>query len=123
MEMCSTVIIISVATPTFISVITVLLVVFVFIVYYYISSSRQLKRLESITRSPILSHFHETLSGVSSIRTYQCQDRFVRRAEDVLSENINCRYLSSVAQLWLGTDPLIATAMKDRDIFDLLGFD
>ena len=27
------------------------------------------------------------------------------------------------AALWLGTDPIECTAMKDRDIFDLLGFD
>jgi light-independent protochlorophyllide reductase subunit L len=27
------------------------------------------------------------------------------------------------AALWLGTEPLIAVPMKDRDIFDLLGFD
>jgi light-independent protochlorophyllide reductase subunit L len=26
------------------------------------------------------------------------------------------------AQLWAGTDPLVAAPMKDRDIFDLLGF-
>ncbi|MEY4318436.1 MAG: Light-independent protochlorophyllide reductase iron-sulfur ATP-binding protein, partial [Pseudomonadota bacterium] len=27
------------------------------------------------------------------------------------------------AALWLGSDPLPAVPMKDRDIFDLLGFD
>ncbi len=27
------------------------------------------------------------------------------------------------AQLWLGTDPLSAVPMKDRDIFDFLGFE
>jgi light-independent protochlorophyllide reductase subunit L len=27
------------------------------------------------------------------------------------------------AALWLGGDPLPAVPMKDRDIFDLLGFD
>ena len=32
-------------------------------------------------------------------------------------------YLKLAAQLWAGTDPLPATPMKDRDIFDLLGFD
>ena len=32
-------------------------------------------------------------------------------------------YLQLAAQLWAGTDPLPATPMKDRDIFDLLGFD
>lgn len=32
-------------------------------------------------------------------------------------------YLRLAAALWTGTDPLIAEPMKDRDIFDLLGFD
>jgi light-independent protochlorophyllide reductase subunit L len=32
-------------------------------------------------------------------------------------------YLRLAALLWAGTDPLVATPMKDRDIFDLLGFD
>ncbi len=32
-------------------------------------------------------------------------------------------YLRLAASLWAGTDPLIAEPMKDRDIFDLLGFD
>jgi light-independent protochlorophyllide reductase subunit L len=32
-------------------------------------------------------------------------------------------YLRLAAKLWAGTDPLVATPMKDRDIFDLLGFD
>jgi light-independent protochlorophyllide reductase subunit L len=32
-------------------------------------------------------------------------------------------YLRLAAQLWAGTDPLEAVPMKDRDIFDLLGFE
>jgi light-independent protochlorophyllide reductase subunit L len=32
-------------------------------------------------------------------------------------------YLRLAAQLWAGTDPLVVAPMKDRDIFDLLGFD
>jgi light-independent protochlorophyllide reductase subunit L len=32
-------------------------------------------------------------------------------------------YLRLAASLWAGGDPLSAVAMKDRDIFDLLGFD
>jgi light-independent protochlorophyllide reductase subunit L len=32
-------------------------------------------------------------------------------------------YLRLAAALWAGTDPLVCEAMKDRDIFDLLGFD
>ncbi len=32
-------------------------------------------------------------------------------------------YLQLAAKLWAGTDPLACEPMKDRDIFDLLGFD
>jgi light-independent protochlorophyllide reductase subunit L len=32
-------------------------------------------------------------------------------------------YMRLAAALWLGGDPLPAVPMKDRDIFDLLGFD
>jgi light-independent protochlorophyllide reductase subunit L len=31
-------------------------------------------------------------------------------------------YLRLAASLWAGTEPLVAQPMKDRDIFDLLGF-
>ena len=38
-------------------------------------------------------------------------------------EAVQNEYLRLAAKLWAGTDPLVCTPMKDRDIFDLLGFD
>jgi light-independent protochlorophyllide reductase subunit L len=38
-------------------------------------------------------------------------------------EAVQQEYLQLAARLWAGTDPLVAAPMKDRDIFDLLGFD
>jgi light-independent protochlorophyllide reductase subunit L len=38
-------------------------------------------------------------------------------------EAVRKEYMRLAAALWLGTDPLSAVPMKDRDIFDLLGFD
>jgi light-independent protochlorophyllide reductase subunit L len=37
-------------------------------------------------------------------------------------EAVQNEYLRLAATLWAGTDPLVAAPMKDRDIFDLLGF-
>jgi light-independent protochlorophyllide reductase subunit L len=38
-------------------------------------------------------------------------------------EAVQKEYLRLAAALWAGADPLVAAPMKDRDIFDLLGFD
>jgi light-independent protochlorophyllide reductase subunit L len=38
-------------------------------------------------------------------------------------EKVQAEYLNLAATLWAGTEPLAPSSMKDRDIFDLLGFD
>jgi len=38
-------------------------------------------------------------------------------------DKVQQEYLRLAASLWAGSDPLPAIPMKDRDIFDLLGFD
>ena len=38
-------------------------------------------------------------------------------------EAVKSEYMRLAATLWAGTKPLVAEPMKDRDIFDLLGFD
>ena len=38
-------------------------------------------------------------------------------------EAVKNEYMRLAASLWVGTEPLHAEPMKDRDIFDLLGFD
>ena len=38
-------------------------------------------------------------------------------------EVVKTEYMRLAASLWAGTDPLVAEPMKDRDIFDLLGYD
>jgi light-independent protochlorophyllide reductase subunit L len=38
-------------------------------------------------------------------------------------EAVQTEYLRLAASLWVGSEPLYAEPMKDRDIFDLLGFD
>ena len=43
-----------------------------------VAASRQLKRLDGVTRSPIYANFSETLNGVSSIRAYNKQDTFIK---------------------------------------------
>ena len=52
-------------------------VMFILLVRYYLKTSRELKRLESICRSPVFSHFSETMTGLETIRTRRMEKEFI----------------------------------------------
>lgn len=47
---------------------------------FYVATSCQLRRLESVSRSPIYTHFNETVQGASVIRAFGEQHRFIVQA-------------------------------------------
>mmetsp|Transcript_41902 Transcript_41902/g.94664 ORF Transcript_41902/g.94664 Transcript_41902/m.94664 type:complete len:1160 (+) Transcript_41902:159-3638(+) len=75
-------------------------------VYYqimnlYIPTSRELQRLESVTRSPVFSHFGETLEGVSTIRAFRAEPTFVTDSFDKLERNLRSYYANVSSNRWL----------------------
>lgn len=64
---------------------------------FYVATSRQLKRLESVSRSPIYTHFNETLLGTSVIRAFGEQERFIRLSDHLVDHNQRAYYPSIVA--------------------------
>ena len=66
----------------------------------YIPTSRQLRRQESVSRSPIFAHFSETLSGAATIRAYKQQDRFNQRSTELLDKSLSYYYASTATQRW-----------------------
>ncbi|CAF4292967.1 unnamed protein product [Adineta steineri] len=77
-------------------------ILFGFIQRVYVSSSRQLGRLDSVTRSSIYANFAKTIQGISSIRAYHAQQRFIDVSDRFVDRNISCHFASSVANRWLG---------------------
>ncbi|CAF3905522.1 unnamed protein product [Rotaria sp. Silwood1] len=68
----------------------------------YISSSRQLRRLDSVSRSSIFTNFTETIQGLRSIRAYHAEKRFIDSSDTFLDRNQSCHLASGVANSWLG---------------------
>ncbi|XP_019701146.1 multidrug resistance-associated protein 1 isoform X1 [Harpegnathos saltator] len=100
-EVIATLFVISYSTPIFIAVILPIGALYYFIQRFYVASSRQLKRLESVSRSPIYSHFSESVTGASIIRAYGVQEQFIHESESRVDINQVCYYPSIIANRWL----------------------
>uniref|UniRef100_A0A803TJQ8 ATP binding cassette subfamily C member 2 n=1 Tax=Anolis carolinensis TaxID=28377 RepID=A0A803TJQ8_ANOCA len=97
----STLLIICLATPYFAIIMLPLGLLYYFVQQFYVSTSRQLRRLDSVTRSPIYSHFSETVSGLSVIRAYGHQERFLQHNEKIVDINQKSVYSWIVSNRWL----------------------
>uniref|UniRef100_A0A4W5LDT2 ATP-binding cassette, sub-family C (CFTR/MRP), member 3 n=1 Tax=Hucho hucho TaxID=62062 RepID=A0A4W5LDT2_9TELE len=98
----STMIVIVASTPIFAVVIAPLAFIYIFVQRFYVATSRQLKRLESVSRSPIYSHFSETVTGSSVIRAYGRHNAFVLMSDMKVDENQKSYYPGIVSNRWLG---------------------
>lgn len=87
------------------SVYSVILIVPIVLLYFlfqmfYIATSRQLKRIESTTKSPIYSHFTETITGTSSIRAFGVSQEFVLESNHRVDVNNASYYIGFIASRW-----------------------
>lgn len=88
----------------------------------YISLSRELKRYDSITKSPIHQHFSESLTGVATIRAYGVETRFMRQNLSAIDTNNRPFFYMWVANRWLSfrTDFVGSLVMLFSGIFIML---
>lgn len=93
--------VISVTVPAFAALIIPLGLMYYYIQRYYLRTSRELKRLDSVSRSPIYAHFQETLGGLSTIRAYRQQERFELENEWRVDANLKAYFPSISANRWL----------------------
>ncbi|KAJ7294959.1 hypothetical protein O6H91_05G079100 [Diphasiastrum complanatum] len=69
---------------------------------YFISSSRELTRLDNITKAPIIHHFSETIAGFTTIRCFQSQERFKQENLEKVNFNFRMDFHNNAANEWLG---------------------
>ncbi|KAG9121358.1 hypothetical protein FRC07_002714, partial [Ceratobasidium sp. 392] len=87
--------------PLFLVTLIPLAYVYRVIMLYYLATSRELKRLDATSKSPIFSWFQESLGGLSTIRAFGQQDVFMAQNEAKLDRN-QMVYLPAVSvNRWL----------------------
>ena len=100
-QFISTIVLIMTVIPIFIVVIIPIAIVFFFVQKFYVNTSRQLKRLESVSRSPIYSHFGETITGATTIRAFNKEREFMLQSEAKVDDNQVAYYPSIICNRWL----------------------
>nr|POE56764.1 atp-dependent bile acid permease [Quercus suber] len=95
------VVLISAITPGFLIAAIFITILYFLIGRFYISSSRDLKRLESVQRSPLYQQFGETLSGMTTIRAYGDERRFIRDNLDRINTHSRPFIYLWAANRWL----------------------
>ncbi|KAG0232674.1 Canalicular multispecific organic anion transporter 2 [Actinomortierella wolfii] len=96
-----TIIVIATATPIFLVVVPPLLIAYLFVQAYYMRSSRAMKRIDSVSKSPLYQHFSETLSGVSSIRALNASQRFIEENASKADKSAQAYFTWVLGNRWL----------------------
>uniref|UniRef100_A0A9I9CQY3 ABC-type xenobiotic transporter n=1 Tax=Cucumis melo TaxID=3656 RepID=A0A9I9CQY3_CUCME len=91
----------SIVSPISLWAITPLLIVFYAAYLYYQSTSREVKRLNSISRSPVYAQFGEVLNGLSTIRAYKAYDRMASINGKFMDNSIRFTLANISSNRWL----------------------
>uniref|UniRef100_H2YL82 Uncharacterized protein n=1 Tax=Ciona savignyi TaxID=51511 RepID=H2YL82_CIOSA len=75
--MIFSILILSVTINYFVIIIVIpLSIYFIWLRQYYIRTSRDIKRMEGASRSPVFTHLSNTIQGLSTVRAFNMQDKF-----------------------------------------------
>eukprot|EP00761_Pharyngomonas_kirbyi_P013067 gb/GECH01013094.1/.p1 GENE.gb/GECH01013094.1/~~gb/GECH01013094.1/.p1 ORF type:complete len:1376 (+),score=357.92 gb/GECH01013094.1/:1-4128(+) len=128
-----TLIVIGYVTPLFFIALGPIMFFYYYVMQYYRRTSRELKRLDSVTRSPLYAHFSETLGGLSTIRAYHDEERFLYDNRRKLETNLRAFFGQISSQRWLGVRlefigtciiffaSLLAVVSRSSDMAGLIG--
>ncbi|XP_028401677.1 multidrug resistance-associated protein 4-like isoform X2 [Dendronephthya gigantea] len=76
--------------------------IFIWLRQFYVKSSREIKRLEASSRSPLYSHISATLQGLATIRASEEQQQFAEMYNKYQDRNTSGSYYYLAANRWLG---------------------
>ncbi|KAK1277908.1 ABC transporter C family member 2 [Acorus gramineus] len=100
-QLISTFVLIGIVSTISLWAIMPLLILFYVTYLYYQSTAREVKRLDSITRSPVYAQFGEALNGLSTIRAYKAYDRMAKINGKSMDNNVRYTLVNMGANRWL----------------------
>ncbi|KAH7654349.1 Xenobiotic-transporting ATPase protein [Dioscorea alata] len=100
-QLLSTFVLIGIVSTLSLWAIMPLLILFYAAYLYYQATAREVKRLDSITRSPVYAQFAEALNGLPTIRAYKAYDRMTNINGKSMDNNVRYTLVNMGANRWL----------------------
>ncbi|XP_070506650.1 ATP-binding cassette sub-family C member Sur isoform X2 [Chironomus tepperi] len=101
--LCSCAVLINTAINKWFILLTIpILVIYYLVQKFYRESTRELQRIESISNAPIFSHCSETFLGLTTIRAYNQESRFMEILFKRMEENNVSFVILNCSNRWLG---------------------
>lgn len=91
-----------IVTPSFIVIVIPVIVIYYFLQHFFRFSSRELQRLDSLTKSPIFSNFQQTITGLTTIRAFNAAQSFAVKIFESIDANVLSFLMVNSANCWLG---------------------
>ncbi|XP_035661440.1 ATP-binding cassette sub-family C member 9-like isoform X2 [Branchiostoma floridae] len=111
LKVVSAIIAVAVITPYFLIGMIPIIVFYYFMQKFYRATARELQRIESIKRSPVYSQLSESFGGLSTIRAYRAEERFM----DEMMTRINVAFTPTMylmgVECWIAVRLVCAGAV------------
>lgn len=101
MVVLSVICIVSYSVPSFLLFVIPLGLLYRAVMRYYLASSRELKRIDAVSKSPLFTWFQESLGGLTTIRAYEKTASFTDAFEARVDRNQMCYFPAITCNRWL----------------------
>jgi len=100
-QLLGTLVLLVLNSPFILAAVPFLSLIYIRVAAYYRSSSRELQRLDSISKSPIYAAFGEALTGAATIHAFGSVERFGSVNMQKFDYNMRASWIALVANRWL----------------------
>ncbi|CAJ0957137.1 unnamed protein product, partial [Mesorhabditis belari] len=111
-NLIGTLVVTLIGLPILVPIVLALFIIYYFTQRYYRRTTVELKRLTSVSLSPLYSHLSDTVNGLATIRAHRFVNRMTHKLREKLSASLRAQFSSLAAGKWLAIRlSLIAVAV------------
>jgi ATP-binding cassette subfamily C (CFTR/MRP) protein 4 len=96
------VVVVCIGSPSITLILIPIVPIFLYLRMYFVKSSRELKRLDALHRSPLFSHIAESLDGLTTLRAYGTVKVFQEQHKRLLDQHTRADFAFMSSSRWLG---------------------